>query len=94
MKFVLEVINVRSGWVGRVPVFQPGGPGSITGGSGILISVLGLGGCVCVCVCVCPLSVFCPVLFPAEARHCADYTFRETRPCISVLYPGPRLFWL
>ena len=36
-----------------------GGPGSIPGGSGILISVLGLG--------VCPLSVVCPVLSSAEA---------------------------
>ena len=45
--------------VDRVPAFQFGGPGSIPGGSGILISILGLG--------VCPLSMFCPVLSSAEA---------------------------
>ena len=44
-------------------------------GSGILISVLGLG--------VCPLSVLCPVLSSAEALT-FDHTFREARPCVYV----------
>ena len=44
----------RRGVVGRVPArFR------FPAGSGILIFVLGLG--------VCPLSVFCPVLSPADA---------------------------
>ena len=49
----------RRGVVGRVPAFQPGGPGSIPGGVGNLTPILGLS--------VCPLSVFCPVFSPAEA---------------------------
>ena len=57
--YYVYIIIRRRGVVGRVPAFQPGGPGSVLAGSGILISVLGLG--------VCPLSVFCPVLSSAEA---------------------------
>ena len=51
----------RRGVVGRVPAFQPGAVARVRfpARSGILISVLGLG--------VCPLSVFCPLLFPAKA---------------------------
>ena len=42
----------RRGVASRVPTLQPGGPGSIPAGSGILISILGMG--------VCPLcSVLC-----------------------------------
>ena len=56
----LEIDQVcRCCVVGRVPAIQPGGLGSIPGGSGILISVLGLG--------VCLLSVFWTVWSPAVA---------------------------
>ena len=58
--FSTELKQIRScGVVGRVPTFQSGGPGRFPAGSGILISVLGLG--------VCPSYVFCPVLSLAEA---------------------------
>ena len=51
----------RRGVVDRVSAFQPGAAARVRfpAGSGILISVLGLG--------VCPLSEFCPVLSSAEA---------------------------
>ena len=52
--------------VGRVPAFQPGDPGSIPGEIRNFNACPRIGS-VCVCVCVCPLSVFCPVLSPAEA---------------------------
>ena len=45
-------------------------------GSGILISILGLG--------VCPLSVFCPVCLRLRPWHCVGHTFREVRPWVSV----------
>ena len=38
---------------------------------------------------VCPLSVLCPVLYLAVVLHRAGRTFREARPCISVLCSGP-----
>ena len=69
----------RRGMFGRVPACLSSGPGSITGGVMVLIYVLGLG--------VCPLCchfVFCPVLSPAVVLTCADYTFREVRPCASA----------
>ena len=61
--------------VGRVPAFQPGGPGSIPGGVRNFNFCPGIG---------CVSFVFCPVLSLAEARHCADPTFREARPCVLV----------
>ena len=52
--FSKKTFNCRRGVVGRVPAFQPAAARvRLPAGSGILISVLGLG--------VCPLSVFCSV---------------------------------
>ena len=50
-----KLIDCRRSVVGRVPAFQPGGPGSIPGGVRNFNSYSG------------PLSVFHPVLSPAEA---------------------------
>ena len=50
VNFKLKYLNgIRRGLVYRIPAFQPGSPGWILGGSGILNSILGLGVCSVLC---------------------------------------------
>ena len=65
-------MNGRRGVDGRVPAFQPGGRVRFPAGYGSLIPILGLVVC----------SVLCCLL--RRPWHCADHTFREVRPCVSV----------
>ena len=66
----------RRGVVDRVPAFQPSAPGSIPGGDRNFNFCPGIG---------CVLSL-CSVQCCLRRRpwHCADHTFREARPCVSV----------
>ena len=56
---LLSVISVAEAWSVEFLPSNPAARVRFPVGSGILISVLGLG--------VCPLSAFCPVLSPAKA---------------------------
>ena len=76
----LQTMNTKGvrphGVVGAVPTFQPRATRvRFSAGSGILISILGLG--------VCPLcSVLCRVW--RRPWHSAHYRFRKIRPCVPV----------
>ena len=81
--------------VGKVVTFQPGGPCSIPGGLGILISLV-LGVCVCVCVrvCVCVCVCVCArALYSAMCClwrwpcHSANHRFHGGQSlCICVVF--------
>ena len=71
------IIVRRRGVVRRVPFIQSSGPDSIPGGSGILITVMGLG-----------LCLLCSVLccFRRWSWHSADYRFRDALHCVCLVF--------
>ena len=79
MKFNTKIQPIRRrDVVGRVPAFQPGGLGSIPGGSEILIPILGI---------VCVSFVFCLVLFSTEAlKLCCPHIQGGPPLCICLLF--------
>ena len=69
----------RRGVVGRVPASNPAARVRFAAGSGILIPILGLGAC--------SLSVYCPVLSPAEAQtFCWPHIQRGPPLCIFLVF--------
>ena len=77
--YMWQVIGIcRRGAVGRVPTFQPGGPGSIPGGVRNFNSYPGIG---------CVSFEFCPVLSPAKALTFCWPHIQEGPPlCICLVF--------
>ena len=76
---IISLLNFKSVAVAWSVESLPSNPGvrvRFPAGSGILMSLLGLGGVLCLCSVLCCLR--------RRTWYCADHTFRQARPCVSV----------